>query len=117
MLWRTCQVGQVDLVMSQETGLAETATTAVPPALAAGAAAAAGAAVGLASATGFAASAQPRAYGDRDRDGVPNYADRHDNRGGHRWAKGQRYDRYRKTPDWIEQNFTGTYPLKILKAP
>ena len=22
-----------------------------------------------------------------------------------------------ETPDWIEQNFTGTYPLKILKAP
>jgi len=22
-----------------------------------------------------------------------------------------------ETPDWIEQNFTGTYPLKILKCP
>jgi len=22
-----------------------------------------------------------------------------------------------ETPDWIEQNFTGTYPLKVLKHP
>lgn len=67
---------------------------------------------------GFAASAQPYggAYGDRDRDGRPNYAergfdrdrdgrpdqrDRYDNRrGGHhygqqRWVRGQRFDNYR----------------------
>ena len=78
--------------------------------------------------TGFAATAQPYsgrggAYGDRDRDGVPNYVergrdrdrdgrpdhrDRFDNRRGYvyghdrghhyghrRWARGQRYDYYR----------------------
>jgi Ni/Co efflux regulator RcnB len=44
--------------------------------------------------SGLTANAQPRPRGDRDRDGVPNYADRHDNRGP-RWAKGQRYDHYR----------------------
>ena len=72
---------------------------------------------------GFAASAQPYSgrggpYGDRDRDGRPNYAergydrdrdgrpdhrDRYDNRydrgnsyyGHRRWARGQRYDHYR----------------------
>jgi Ni/Co efflux regulator RcnB len=43
--------------------------------------------------SGFAASAQPRPYGDRDRDGVPNRYDRHPNKP--RWAKGQRYDRFR----------------------
>lgn len=71
--------------------------------------------------TGFAASAQPRhgPYGDRDRDGRPNYAergwdrdrdgrpdhrDRYDNRwdgprghayGHRRWARGERFDHYR----------------------
>ncbi|MET3525088.1 RcnB family protein [Phenylobacterium koreense] len=61
--------------------------------------------------TGFAASAQPYGgrggpYGDRDRDGRPNYADRYDNRRPHygppghayghrRWARGQRFDHYR----------------------
>lgn len=72
---------------------------------------------------GFAASAQPYSgargpYGDRDRDGRPNYVergydrdrdgrpdhrDRYDNRydrrgdyyGHRRWARGQRYDHYR----------------------
>ena len=81
---------------------------------------AAAAAMTLAS---FAASAQPYSgrggpYGDRDRDGRPNYAergydrdrdgrpdnrDRYDNRyegrghhyGQRRWARGQRYDNYR----------------------
>jgi Ni/Co efflux regulator RcnB len=69
---------------------------------------------------GAAASAQPYSgrggpYGDRDRDGRPNYAergwdrdhdgrpdhrDRYDNRRGHayghrHWARGQRFDHYR----------------------
>lgn len=40
------------------------------------------AAVALAASAGVgAASAQPRPYGDRERDGVPNVADRHDGRG------------------------------------
>ncbi|OJU08083.1 MAG: hypothetical protein BGN86_01215 [Caulobacterales bacterium 68-7] len=43
--------------------------------------------------TAVAADAQPRPYGDRDRDGVPNRYDRHPNKP--RWAKGQRYDHYR----------------------
>lgn len=61
--------------------------------------------------TSFAASAQPRngPYGDRDRDGRPNYADRHDNRGGHRWARGQRYDHYRdrsyQVRDWRSRHW------------
>lgn len=39
-----------------------------------------------------AANAQP--HRDRDRDGVPNRYDQHDNRGdrGHHWARGQKLD-------------------------
>ena len=65
---------------------------------------------------GTAASAQPHPYGDRDRDGVPNYVerghdrdrdgrpddrDRYDNRRGHayghghHWRRGERFDNYR----------------------
>ena len=36
------------------------------------------------------AGAQP--HRDRDRDGVPNRYDRHDDRRDHRWSKGQRLD-------------------------
>jgi Ni/Co efflux regulator RcnB len=61
--------------------------------------------------SGFAATAQPRPYGDRDRDGVPNYADNHNNNrgGGQRWAKGQRYDHYRdrsyQVNDWRARHY------------
>jgi len=47
-------------------------------------------AAAMALTTMSAAGAQP--YRDRDRDGVPNRYDRHDDRRGHHWSKGQRLD-------------------------
>lgn len=45
-----------------------------------------------------AASAQP--YRDRDHDGVPNRYDRHDDRRGHHWARGERLD-----PRWHNRTY------------
>jgi hypothetical protein len=58
------------------------------------------AAMSLAASAGVgAASAQPRPYGDRDRDGVPNVADRHDDR------YDRRDDRYDNRDDRYDNRY------------
>ncbi len=62
------------------------------------------AAMSIAASVGVgAASAQPRPYGDRDRDGVPNVTDRHDDRRDDRHD-----DRYGRYGRWDNQ--WGRYP-------